>query len=59
MYTLPYVKQIANGKLLYSTELSSVPCDDLEVGGGGLRGREYMYTYIDSYCSTAEANTTL
>ena len=33
-YTLPYVKQIPNGKLLYSTELNTVLCDNL-VGGMG------------------------
>ena len=31
IYTLPYIKQIASGKLLYSPRgLSSVLCDDLD-----------------------------
>ena len=29
-YTLPYVKQIANGKLLYDTGSSTQYCDNLE-----------------------------
>lgn len=53
IYTLSCVKQIASGKMLCSTELSLVLCDDLEawdVGWGvrregGPRGRGYMYTY--------------
>ena len=29
-YTLPYVKQIASGKLLYKMELNQVLCDNLQ-----------------------------
>ncbi|SBO33677.1 hypothetical protein ANAPC2_01422 [Anaplasma phagocytophilum] len=50
IYTLPCVKQIASGKLLYSTGCSAQYwlCGDLEgrVGGkGGPRGRGCMYMY--------------
>ena len=34
IYTLPCVKQIASGKLLYNRELSLVLCDWDGVGGG-------------------------
>ena len=50
-YTLPYVKQIASGNLLYDAESSNpVLCDNLEgldgVGGGReVQGRGHMYTY--------------
>ena len=30
---------------MYHWDLSSVLCDDLEGWEGGLRGREYMYTW--------------
>ena len=50
--TLPRVKQIASGNLLYSTG-SSARCSVVtEMGGvegwweGGPRGRGYMYTYM-------------
>ena len=38
MYTIPCVKQIASGKLLYSPG-SSALCDDLEGWGGGVGER--------------------
>ena len=44
MYAIPGAKQIAGGKLLYSTG-SSVLCDNLGRWEGGSRGRGYMYTY--------------
>ena len=43
IYTLPCVKQIAGGKLLCSTELSSVLCDDR---GGWDGGWVEIYKYI-------------
>ena len=51
VYTLPYVKQIASGKLLYNNrEFNPVLCDNLEGWNGelvqGSRGRGYMYTYV-------------
>ena len=54
MYTLPCVKQIASGKLPYSTrECNSVLCDDLEGWMGErevvMEGRsksERIYLYI-------------
>ena len=49
--TWPFMKQIANGKLVYSTG-SSVPCSVMtQMGGMGRRwegvprGRGYVYTY--------------
>ena len=48
--TLPYIKQIANGNLLYDSG-NSVFCVNLEGWGWGGRwegvskGRGYMYTY--------------
>ena len=50
-HTLPYIKQIASGNLLYDAESSNpVLCDNLEgldgVGGGReVQGRGHMYTY--------------
>ena len=47
--TLPYVKQIANGNLLYDLELKQGLCDNLDRwdgegdGRGGSRGRGHMY----------------
>ena len=51
IYTLPCVKQIASGKLLYGhRELSLVLCDDLEGWDWGeVRGRlkrEGIYVYL-------------
>ena len=47
--TLPCVKEIASGNVLYSTELSLVLCGDQDGWDGweegGPRGRGYMYTY--------------
>ena len=49
--TLPYVKQIANGNLLYGSENSdrgSVSARGVGWGGrweGGSKGRGHMYTY--------------
>ena len=63
--TLPCVKQMASGKLPHRhRELSSAPCDDLrdEAGVGGRKAQEGGYVCIltaDSYCCTAETNTTL
>ena len=47
---LPYVKQIANGNLLYGSGNSNGFYQSREVGWGGRReggskGRGYMYTY--------------
>ena len=42
-YTLPYVKQIANGKLLYNTGISMQYCDNLE---GWEVKREGTYVYL-------------
>ena len=62
MYTIPCVKQIASGKLLYSPG-SSALCDDLEGWGGGVGERykregTYVYRWL-IHCCTAETNTTL
>ena len=48
--TLPYVKQIANGHLLYGSGNSGSLYQSREVGRGrrwegGSKGRGYMYTY--------------
>ena len=66
MYTLPCVKQIAGGKLLYDTSSSAQCfCDDLEGWSGVGGGREAkdaggMATFIaDSCCCTTEINATL
>ena len=63
MYTLPCVKQIVGGKLLYPRELSQVLCNDLRSGMRGWdrdsRGRGYTYAYGGFICCTAEANTAL
>ena len=61
--TLPYVKQIASGNLLYSTE-SSVLCDNLEEWDGtpwegGLKGGDICMHMADSHCCIAEISTTL
>ena len=48
-YTLPCVKQIASGKLLYSAG-TSVVCDDLHgraEGSGGRLTREQKYAYLE------------
>ena len=49
-YTLPYVKQIANGKMLYKTRVqpsSLWQCREVGWGEweGGSRGKGHMYTY--------------
>ena len=53
IYTIPWVKQIASGKLLYSRESSAplwwpkeVECGQWE---GGSRRGGYIYTYIHIY----------
>ena len=49
IYILPCVKQIASGNFLYSTELSSVLGDDLDVWDGWVSGRPKrvgIYVYI-------------
>lgn len=49
IYTLPWVTQIASGRLkLYCTELSSAPVMTWR-GGWGKRGQEGGYTYIYTY----------
>ena len=64
-YTLPYVKQIASGNLLYVTGSSNlVLCDNLEGGMGWEVGGEFkmwrdMYIPVaDSCWCMAETNTT-
>ena len=63
IYTLPRVKQIASGKMLYSTGSSAWALwwprgvrwgEGREARRGGC-----MYTYLDSLRSIAETNTTL
>ena len=46
-HTLPYVNEMASGKLLFNRKLNLVLCDNLEGLGIGsrLRGRGHMYTY--------------
>ena len=39
-HTLPYVKQTANGNLLYDSRTSTGLCDNLDVWGGEEGGRE-------------------
>ena len=39
-HTLPYVKQRANGNLLYDSRTSTGLCDNLDVWGGEEGGRE-------------------
>ena len=49
IYTLPGVKQIASGKLLYTRGLDLVLCDDLEGWDGGrreARGKRWVYVHI-------------
>ena len=67
IYALPLLKQIASGKPLRSTG-SQVRCPVMTsrggVGGGTLKGREALEggdtcMYGDSYCCSAESNTTL
>ena len=56
IYTLPRVKQLATGKLLYSTDAQL--CTDLQWWDAG--GRCYMCIYIvGSLCCTTETDTTL
>ena len=63
---LPYVKQKAGGKLLYSAG-SSAQCSVMAwrggMGGrlweGGSRGDDICMHTADSHCCTAETNTTL
>ena len=47
IYTLPCVKYITSGKLLYDREPRPALCDGLEVGDGkgerGSEGRRYIY----------------
>ena len=57
IYTLLCVKEIAGGKLLCNTELSSVLCDDL--GGGRGVGGDMCIQMADSLCCRAETNITL
>ena len=64
MHTLPCVKQIASGKLLYDTGSSARCFDDLDggrkVGMGGKEAQEggdICIPIADSYCCTAESNT--
>ena len=60
-YTLPCVKQIVSGKLLYNRELSSALHDDLEEQdrGEAQQGRDMCIHTADSHCCTAETNMTL
>ena len=48
-YTMPYVKQTANGNLLYDAgNPKPVLCDYLEGWERGLRGRGHVYNVADS-----------
>ena len=60
IYTLPCVKQIASGKLLYSTG-SSAQCSGMTQKGGRevQNGGDICIHITDSLCSTAETNITL
>ena len=64
IYTLPCVKQIATGKLLYNTGNSvqgSVMTYRAGMGAGreAQAGGDIHIQITDSHCCTAEANTTL
>jgi len=63
-YTLPCVKWIANGRLLYITESSTLFCDNLEEwdGIGGrrelLQGRHMCtYAWVVLLCGRSQYNT--
>ena len=64
-HTLPHVKWIASGKLLYKKELNLVLCDDLKwwdgdgLCKGGKDGGNTCILTADSCCCTAESNTAL
>lgn len=61
-YTLPCVKQITNGNLLYDSELQSRLCNNVEwwegVGGGSKvqEGRDTFIPTADSCQYMVEAN---
>ena len=63
IYTLPCVKHVARGNVLYSTRssaLCSVMTWKCGIGGkeGGARGKGYIYIYMaDSCCCMEETNT--
>ena len=62
IYTLPCIKQIASGKLLYNhREFNSVFCDDLERWDGGRRelqeGGDICVHIADSLCCITVTNT--
>ena len=62
IYTLPYVKLIVNGKLLYNTWNSNWCCDNQEGWDGVWGGKEGTYVdapITDSHCFRGEINTTL
>ena len=66
IYTLPYIKQIASGNLLYDTGSSnSVFCDNLEgrigMGSGSMvqEGEDICVPMADSCLFMAETNTIL
>ena len=65
IYTLPYAKYIARGKLLYNTGSSTQCFDDLEGWGGVGSGREVQeggdicILMADSCYCMVETNTTL
>ena len=57
---LPYVKQIASGKLLYNTGRSNKCSTMTYRGGKEIRGEgDKCVLMADSPCCTAETNTTL
>ena len=66
IYTLPYIKQIASGNLLYDPGSSnSLFCDNLEgwigMGSGSMvqEGEDICVPMADSCLFTAETNTIL
>ena len=61
-YTLPYIKHIASGNLLYYTGSSNpVFCDNLEVWGleGGWGGRGHIYIPMAHSCWCMEETSTV
>ena len=57
-YTTKYVRQIANKGLLYSTEDSTLFCDNL-YGKIMLKRMNICICITESFCSTPESNTAL
>ena len=59
MYTQPWVKQVAGGKLIHNAGNPAWHSVIAQVGGGWEGGSKERMAMADSGCCMAETNTTL